>query len=99
MSSPFGVAPAAIQQMMPSSMRAQATAFYLFVINLIGIGLGPSVVATLTEDVFRDLKAVHLSLLVTGALTFAAASILLWFGLRSYRRSLVYLERWTAANA
>ena len=47
MSMPFGVAPAAIQQMMPNTMRAQATALYLFVINLVGIGLGPTIVAAL----------------------------------------------------
>jgi MFS family permease len=98
LSAPFGVAPAAIQQMMPNTMRAQATAFYLFVINLIGIGLGPTVVAALTEDVFRDKQAVHLSLAVTGALTFAGATALLSLGLRSYRRSLQYLERWSQGN-
>jgi MFS family permease len=98
MSSPFGVAPAAIQQMMPNTMRAQATAVYLFVINLIGIGLGPTVVATLTEDVFRDQKAVHLSLLVVGVLTFASAAILLWIGLKPYRGSLEYLKSWSAAD-
>jgi len=99
MSAPFGVAPAAIQQMMPNTMRAQATAFYLFVINLIGIGLGPTLVAMLTDDVFRDKKAVHLSLLVVGAFAFASAAILLWFGLKSYRGSLDYLTRWREANA
>jgi MFS family permease len=98
LSAPFGVAPAAIQQMMPNTMRAQATAFYLFMINLIGIGLGPTVVATLTEDVFRDKQAVHYSLQVTGAVAFAAATVLLWFALRSYRQSLEYLDRWTNAN-
>jgi MFS family permease len=99
MSAPFGVAPAAIQRMMPNMMRAQATAFYLFAINLIGIGLGPTVVAALTEDVFGDKKAVHLSLLVVGAFTFASASVLLWFGLKPYRRSLDRLKEWTEANA
>jgi MFS family permease len=99
MSAPFGVAPASIQQMMPNTMRAQATALYLFVINLVGIGLGPTLVAMLTEDVFRDKKAVHLSLLVVGAAAFAAASILLWLGLKSYRESLVYLDRWLQAAA
>jgi MFS family permease len=98
LSAPFGVAPAAIQQMMPNTMRAQATAFYLFMINLIGIGLGPTVVATLTEDVFQDKKAVHLSLLVTGAVAFAVATVLLALALRSYRHSLKYLERWTETN-
>jgi MFS family permease len=98
MSAPFGVAPAAIQQMMPNRMRAQATACYLFVINLIGIGLGPTIVALLTDQVLRDPKSVHLSLMVVGAITFALAAILLWFGLGSYRRSLEYRERWHEAK-
>jgi hypothetical protein len=79
--------------MMPNTMRAQATALYLFVINLVGIGLGPTIVAALTEDVFRDKNAVHLSLLVVGAVSFALAVILLWAGLKPYRRSLDRLKR------
>jgi MFS family permease len=98
MSMPFGVAPAAIQQMMPSAMRAQATAFYLFVINLIGLGVGPTLVAALTEDVFRDKNAVHYSLLLVGALANGLAAILLWLGLKPYRKSLGYLEDWTIAE-
>ncbi len=98
MSMPFGVAPAAIQQMMPNTMRAQATAFYLFVINLIGIGLGPTLVAALTEDVFRDKNAVHYSLLVVGVFAHVSAAILLWVGLERYRRSLDYLKEWSSAD-
>jgi MFS family permease len=92
MSMPFGVAPAAIQQMMPNTMRAQATALYLFVINLVGIGLGPPIVAALTDYVFRDARAVNLSLLVVGAVSFVLAIVLLWAGLKPYRRSLEHLK-------
>ena len=92
MSMPFGVAPAAIQQMMPNTMRAQATAFYLFVINLVGMGLGPTIVATLTEYVFRDKNSVHLSLLIVGTVSFLLAVVLLWAGLKPYRRSLDRLK-------
>jgi hypothetical protein len=56
-------------------------------------------VAALTENVFRDRQAVHLSLLVVGVLTFAAAALLLWVGLKPYRRSLEYLKRWSEADA
>ena len=99
MSMPFGVAPAAIQQMMPNTMRAQATAFYLFVINLVGIGLGPTIVAALTEDVFRDKQAVHLSLLVVGGVSYTLAIILLSAGLKPYRRSLDYLTQFSEGDA
>jgi MFS family permease len=96
MSMPFGVAPAAIQQMMPSMMRAQATALYLFVINLVGIGLGPTIVAVLTEDLFRDKQSVHLSLLVVGAISFVLAISLLAAGMKPYRRSLDFLKQFGA---
>lgn len=98
-SAPFGVAPAAIQRMMPNAMRAQATALYLFVINLIGLGLGPTAVAVATDYVFRDKAAVGLSLLAVGLLADAAAVALLALGLAPYRRSLDYLARWKPAPA
>jgi len=94
LSMPFGVAPAAIQRMMPNRMRAQATSVYLFVINLLGMGLGPTAVATLTQDVFRDEKAVNYSLLTVGAISHGIAGILLWLSLRPYRNSLLYLQSW-----
>ncbi len=96
---PFGVAPAAIQRMMPNTMRAQATAVYLFVINLIGMGLGPTVVATLTEDYFHDKAAVHYSLLVVGATAHTIACILLWLAMKHYRASLVYFKDWNIARS
>jgi MFS family permease len=93
-SMPFGVAPAAIQRMMPNTMRAQATAVYLFVINIIGMGLGPTLVAFLTEGVFQDQNRLHESLLIVGVLSYVSAATLLGISLKSYRRSLVFLEDW-----
>jgi MFS family permease len=95
---PFGVTPAAFQQMMPNTMRAQATAIYLFVINVMGLGIGPTIVAVLTQDYFHDAKAVSYSLLIVGACSHAVASILLWLGLRPYGGSLRYLMRWGEAR-
>ena len=41
-SAPFGVVVAAIQQLVPGPNARQATALFLFVINLLGMALGPS---------------------------------------------------------
>lgn len=98
-SMPYGVAPAAIQRMMPNTMRAQATAVYLFVINIIGMGLGPTMVALLTEHVFQDLKSVHYSLLIVGGVSYVIAVCLLGIGLKHYRRSLEYLQEWSEGNS
>lgn len=97
-SMPYGVAPAAIQRMMPNSMRAQATAIYLFVINIIGMSLGPFLVALLTEEVFQDEKALNRSLLIVGGTSYALAIILLRTGLTRYRSSLDYLQAWSDAQ-
>jgi MFS family permease len=96
---PFGVAAAAIQQMMPNSMRGQASAIYLFVINLIGLGLGPTAVALATDYIFHDDNAVHLSLFLVGAAATLTAVVLLSLGLKPYRRSLDYLAAWNQAQA
>ena len=95
---PFGLAPAAIQQLMPNVMRGQASAFYLFVVNLVGLGLGPTVIATLTEDVFHDKNSIHLSLLVTGVVAQLLAAVLLWRGLKYFQRSLDYLKTWSQSH-
>ncbi|WP_040592232.1 spinster family MFS transporter [Schlesneria paludicola] len=96
---PFGVAPAAIQRMMPNMMRAQGTSIYLFVINLVGMGLGPTFAALLTDNVFEDPNQVHKSLLIVGTASYVLACILLGISLSNYRRSLDYLQQWTHDKA
>jgi MFS family permease len=51
---PYGVAPAALMQVTPSQMRGQVSAVYLFTVNLIGLGGGPTAVALLTDRVFHN---------------------------------------------
>jgi len=84
---PWGAAAAAVQEMTPGPMRAQATAVYLFVINLIGLGIGPSAVAFLTERVFRDDAAVGRSLAWVGTAAHVLAAAVLVSGLRSFVRA------------
>lgn len=98
-SAPFGVAPAAIQQIMPNEMRGQASAIYLFVVNLIGLGIGPTAVAMTTDYVFRDDNAVNYSLLIVATIAHIASTLLLWAGLKPFRESLDRLKQWMAAGA
>jgi len=51
---PGGLAPASIQMITPSHLRARVSAVYLFCTTFIGTGLGPTVVALLTDRIFRD---------------------------------------------
>jgi MFS family permease len=85
---PFGVAPAAIQEMMPNRMRGQASAIYLFVVNMIGLGLGPSAVAFFTVNVFKDDYKIHWSLATVSTGAGILAAFLLWNGMAQFRKSM-----------
>jgi hypothetical protein len=97
LSMPFGVAPAAIQDIMPNSMRGQASAIYLFVVTLIGLGIGPTAVALVTDYVFADDQALRYSLLIVTGLAVLSSVILLWRGLAPYRASREHLDLWSAS--
>ncbi|WP_439534208.1 spinster family MFS transporter [Polymorphobacter sp.] len=77
---PLGAAPAAVQMVAPATMRAQLSAFYISVINLLGLALGPTSVALFTDYVFKDEALVHLSLAATAAVFMPMAVILLSWG-------------------
>jgi MFS family permease len=98
-SAPFGIAAAAVQQIMPNPMRGQASAIYLFVVNLIGLGLGPTAVALITDYVFRNDQAVNYSLLIVATAAHIVSAILLWAGLKPFLASLDRLKAWTASNS
>ena len=93
---PFGVAAAAVQQMMPATMRAQASAVYLFSINIIGLGAGPTAVGALTQYVFRRDDAVRYSLAVVTSAACALAAVFLYQALKPFASSIARLESWSA---
>jgi len=98
-SAPFGVAPAAIQQIMPNAMRGQASAIYIFLVSVIGLGLGPTAVALVTDYVFYDNYAIRYSLMIVGCAAQLIAAIFLWFGLKPFAASLDRLKLWMMANS
>src|SRR5690606_37420570 len=70
---PFGAAPAALQEIVPNRMRGQTTAVYLFMTNMIGLGIGPTAIALFTDYVFADDQMLRWSMLiVAGASTLIA---------------------------
>jgi MFS family permease len=96
---PFGIAPAAIQQMMPATMRGQASAVYLFSINLIGLGIGPTAVGALTQYAFRSDEAVRYSLVIVTSVACALAAVLLYGALKPFVASLERVRAWNAAHS
>src|SRR5690606_3559053 len=91
---PFGVAASAIQEIMPNQMRGQATALYLFVITLIGMGIGPTAVAMVTQYGFRADEMLRYSICIVTGVALLGAAIVLSRGLKHYRKSLDDLQHW-----
>jgi MFS family permease len=86
--SPMGASTTAVQELMPNQVRALASAIFLFLINMIGMGLGPSFVAVFTDYVFHDESAIRFSLsalFVTGG---AFALLFYWIAYRSYNKMI-----------
>ena len=90
----WGIAPAALQEFMPNQMRGQVSALYLFVINLIGLGLGPMVLALVTDKIFKSDQQIQYSLLLTTATATVLAIISLSLGLPRLRKSRKIYEEW-----
>jgi MFS family permease len=86
-SMPFGAAAAAIQLVTPARMRATASSLYLCVLNLVGLGLGPTLVALFTDFLFADDAAVGRSLALASAIASLPAIAVFWWGLPHFRRA------------
>ncbi len=90
----FGAAAAAIQEISPVPMRAQTSALYLFMVNLIGQTLGPFFVAGLTDYVFKDDLRIGDSLLVVTVAGLAVAAVTFRLALAPFRRAAAASQQW-----
>jgi MFS family permease len=89
---------AALQMIAPNQLRAQATALYYFVINILGL-LGPTAVAMVTDFVFADDAALRWSLVSVGVVTSIFGLICLALHLPLYRAGVAEAETWQRAPA
>jgi MFS family permease len=80
-----GVAGAALQLITPNELRGQMTAVYFFIANLIGLGLGPTVVALITDYGYADPLALGASIATLAAVAGPLSAVVLASGLRPYR--------------
>lgn len=67
LSMPVAITAAMVQDISPDELRSTAPAFILMLQNLIGMSLGPALVAVLTQYVFCDSMSIGTSIAVVGA--------------------------------
>jgi MFS family permease len=89
---PLALAAAALQTVTPNRMRGVAASIYVFVASVLGIGVAPTLVALLTDYVFRDPHQVHLALALVCAGSAAFGTWMLAGALPHYRAMVRELE-------
>ncbi len=95
----FGAAPGGVQELAPNQMRGQASALYLFIANIIGLGLGPTAVAAITDYVFQDVQMLRWSLMIVPVVLLPVAIAVMLSGRGAYRRTLEEAAQWAAKRA
>ncbi|AOI94107.1 MFS transporter [Burkholderia pseudomultivorans] len=85
---PTGCLAAALQYVAPSRMRGTVGALYTFFAQLIGFGLGPTLIAMVTDRVYGNPKMVGNSIGIICTIASALAAWLLLTALPQFRRLL-----------
>ncbi|MBK8247070.1 MAG: MFS transporter [Gemmatimonadetes bacterium] len=89
---PYGIASGALALITPPHLRGQVTALYLLISNLIGLSLGPLLVALMTDRAFHQDAAVRYSLAWLPILTVPIAAVAL------VRARAPYAQAWREAS-
>jgi MFS family permease len=89
-----GVGPMAINQVTPNQYRAQVSAVYLFVINALGLGIGPTLVPLVNEHLFHDPVKIRYSLVIVVFCSALGAIALLFMVRPIYRQKQTEAAQW-----
>ncbi len=93
---------AVITEIVPNQMRGLAVAWAILVANLVGMGLGATLVAVVTDYVFggsSDPRALGRSLAVVTPLTYVLSSVFGLVATLRYQHALDHLKRWSRESA
>ncbi len=80
-----GIAGGLLQLMTPNQMRGQIVALYFLTANLIGFGLGPTVLAACTDYIFKDDAAIGKSIALSAAILIPLAAAIMIASLKHVR--------------
>ena len=88
------VVPTALQAVAPNQLRAQITAIYFLIGNLISLGLGPTVVAAISDQWLGGDANIGLSLAIVSGVTVTIAALMLGRALKPFRDSVEEARAW-----
>ncbi len=90
---PQGLPAAALQVITPNALRAQLTALYFLVGNLIANGFGPTLYALVTDYVFRDPNMLRYSIAIVSAIALPLGALFAYLALKPYRESVTRAQQ------
>ncbi len=94
-----GVAGAALQLITPNRLRARMVALYFLVANLVGLGLGPTLIALVTDLGFHSDADLRYSLAIVTAVVLPISAAILTLGLKPFAAAAEAAELRAAVNA
>jgi len=86
---PMALFATGLQNVSPNEVRGLMAGAYVFMVNVVGLALGPSSVAVVTDFVFGDDAAVGRSLALVCAIALSLAVLLLAWGVRAVKADAV----------
>ena len=92
---PTATAGAALMMIVPNQMRAQTTAIYYFVINVLGLTIGPLAIALMTDYAFQDESMLRYSISIVSGCAGVAALGFLVANIKYYRASVIEADAWS----
>jgi hypothetical protein len=91
----IALSPMIVSQVTPNQMRAQVSSMCLFVVNMLGLGVGPSLPPLFTKIFFHnDKMMIHWGLTISVLLGSAAAAYLYATERKHYKRKLDEATAW-----
>ena len=88
-----GLQGAMVQVLTPNRMRGQAGAVYLTIVNILGLGIGPTATAAMSDYVFGGPADIGKALAATTIMALGITTLLLVLGMRRARdRAIIVLD-------
>ncbi|MFL2770178.1 MAG: spinster family MFS transporter [Rhodospirillaceae bacterium] len=85
----------ALMMVTPNQMRAQTSAAYFFVVNILGLTVGPTGIALFTDFVFKADIMLRYSVASVSLLAGLFAAVFLFYNLRHYAAAFEESNAWT----
>ncbi len=75
---------AAIQIVTPNEMRGQISALAIFIVNVLGYGVGPTFIAVLTDYVFGSEAYLRYAMSASAVILAPLSGLTIWWGMKAY---------------